>query len=84
MTLVTFRCREKVFADKCNTESVALESVVDAEDLNWLREILQEIMEKTGSKVAENILQDWPAASGDFVKVLDRCQTVIYPALARI
>ena len=84
MTLVTFHCREKVFADKCNKESVALESVVDAEDLNGLRQILQEFMEKTGSKVAENILRDWPAAAGDFVKVSDRCRTVIYPALARI
>ena len=61
--------RPKEFHAKCNKESVALESVVDAEDLNWLQEILKEFQEKTGSKIAEEILHDWPAAAKDFVKV---------------
>ena len=67
--LFFFFFRPKQFHAKCNKESIALESVVDAEDLNWLQEILKEFQEKTGSKVAEEILHDWPAAAKDFVKV---------------
>ena len=58
-----------MFPAKCNKESVALEPVVDAVDLKWLQEILREFVEKTGSKVAESILSDWPVAVKDFVKV---------------
>ena len=64
-----FNNRAKDFNAKCNKESVAIESVVDAEDLNWLQEILKEFVDKTGSKIAEEILHDWPAATKDFVKV---------------
>lgn len=61
--------RDRVFPAKCNTDSVALEPVVEADDLKWLQDILREFVEKTGSKVAENILKDWPASVKDFVKV---------------
>ena len=65
----TLLFRGKVFPAKCNRESVALDPVVDAEDIIWLQEILQEFKQKTGSKIAESILQTWPAGAKDFVKV---------------
>ncbi len=50
-------------------EMVALEPVEEAEDIVWLQDILTEFQAKTGSKVAENILVDWPASAKEFVKV---------------
>ncbi len=50
---------------------VELEPVVKDIDITWLQQILREFQEKTGSEVAEEILQNWPESCKDFVKVCD-------------
>ena len=40
-----------------------------AEDLNWLRDTLQDFVVKTGSALAQRLLSDWPASAKLFVKV---------------
>lgn len=44
--------REKLFRERCNLEMIALEEVVDKEDVDWLHDILTEFVEKTGSTLA--------------------------------
>ena len=48
---------------------VALEEVTMTDDVNWLQEILQDFVNRTGSEVAAKILQEWPSSAKDFVKV---------------
>ena len=60
-----------MFAAKCNQDSVALESVVDKSDLQWLQDTLKEFADRTGSQVAFGLLAEWPEAANKFVKVVD-------------
>ena len=62
-------CREKTFHSKCNQETVALEDVTDPTDQQWLHDTLQDFVKKTGSEKAQSILDSWPQACADFVKV---------------
>lgn len=48
---------------------MSLEEVVDPIDVQWLQETLQDYVDKTGSEVAQKLLEDWPKACVDFVKV---------------
>lgn len=61
--------REKLFRERCNLEMIALEEVVDKEDVDWLHDILTEFVEKTGSTLAKSVLEDWPASTSLFFKV---------------
>ena len=61
--------REKLFDQRCNHESVEVLPVDGAYDLNWLRDILLEFVTKTGSELAQHLLDDWPASAKLFVKV---------------
>ena len=47
-------------------------SVQSADDLTWLQNTLQDFAKRTGSKIAETLLSDWPASAKDFLKVLFR------------
>lgn len=38
-------------------------------DLQYVHELLVEFKEKTGSIIAAELLSDWPASTGKFVKV---------------
>lgn len=58
-----------VFPPKCNKESVQLYKVVEDEDLVFLKNILTDFNEKTGSEVAKKILDDWPLSTASFIKV---------------
>jgi len=58
------------FATRCNMEMVGLEALEEHEDLDLVQGLLERHFEYTGSTVAENILRDWPAQSGKFVKVM--------------
>ncbi|XP_067951479.1 uncharacterized protein [Watersipora subatra] len=60
------------FASKCNKETVDLDPVEEEEDLILLRGLLQEFKERTGSKVACRLLQQWPDAASRFIKVFPR------------
>jgi glutamate synthase domain-containing protein 3 len=54
----------------CNTETFELESVEVAEDISELRTLIENHQKYTGSKVAEQILNNWDAELGNFVKVM--------------
>lgn len=41
----------------------------DESDLKYVRELLIEFKEKTGSIIAAELLNDWPASTSKFVKV---------------
>ncbi|MDP9284468.1 MAG: glutamate synthase large subunit [Actinomycetota bacterium] len=55
------------FAERCNTQLVALEGLDDA-DAGEVRELLLEHVERTGSPVAQALLDDWSPLR--FVKVI--------------
>jgi len=58
------------FADLCNTEMVALESVSDDEHDRELKTLVEKHFQYTGSNVAERLLADWRNASRRFVMVM--------------
>lgn len=41
----------------------------EQKDLDYVKELLVEFKEKTGSVIAENLIENWPAAAEKFVKV---------------
>ena len=57
------------FRERCNTDMVSLEPVADAEDVDALRELIEEHQRYTGSGPAERVLADWNAYLPKFVKV---------------
>ncbi|XP_053398015.1 uncharacterized protein LOC123552518 isoform X2 [Mercenaria mercenaria] len=57
------------FADKCNQETVALESLELSEDIGVVQDILREFVEKTDSVIAQHILDNWQEERKYFVKV---------------
>ena len=61
---------ENSFPADCNMEMVVLEKVEDAEDIAELQGLIEEHAERTGSTVAAEVLDNWSAALGKFVKVM--------------
>lgn len=61
--------KEKLFHQRCNTESVSLDPLVDEEDLNFVFDLLSEFQIKTGSEVATYIINHWNSEQHDFIKV---------------
>jgi glutamate synthase (NADPH/NADH) large chain len=59
------------FASRLNPEMVDLDPL-DAEDLEWLRDRIDQHGTETGSSVAERILQNWDLEAGLFVKVMPK------------
>ncbi|KAK7486587.1 hypothetical protein BaRGS_00022112, partial [Batillaria attramentaria] len=57
------------FDQLCNQESVALERLEEMEDVNFVHDLLEEFQQKTGSKVALGILDNWAETKQKFVKV---------------
>ena len=57
------------FASRCNFELVGFDDK-DAQDERTLFELITEHERRTGSTVAAQLLADWPAALGRFVKVM--------------
>jgi glutamate synthase (NADPH/NADH) large chain len=58
------------FARRCNLGSVAVEPVVEPEDIDLLLNLLQRHAEFTGSCVAERLLEDRGEIAGRFAKVM--------------
>ena len=56
-------------SQKCNKETVDLDPVEHDDDLTLLHDLLSEFKDRTGSQVAERLLNEWPAAAARFVKV---------------
>ncbi len=67
--------------DHINQDMVGLEDL-DADDAIWLKGILTEHAEATGSDVALELLADWPAALPRFCKVMPRDYRRVLDAIA--
>jgi glutamate synthase (NADPH/NADH) large chain len=61
---------EQVFPSRCNGEMVALEGVVESEDVQELRSLIENHFRYTDSAVAKRLLDDFDAQLGNFVKVM--------------
>lgn len=57
------------FKSKCNLEMVELLPLELDEDLKYVKGLLKEFQEKTGSLIAEELLKTWPAPASKFIKV---------------
>ncbi|XP_076386960.1 uncharacterized protein LOC100882019 isoform X2 [Megachile rotundata] len=57
------------FKSKCNPEMVELLPLNKPEDIAFVKQLLEEFVEKTGSLIAESLLQLWPEPTTRFVKV---------------
>jgi len=62
---------ENTFSDYCNRELVEFDPMED-EDKIMLKELIGNHYEFTGSTVAKDLLEDWNATLGKFVKVMPR------------
>ncbi len=60
-----------VFPRRCNTDLVALEEP-GADDLDHVRRLVTEHAERTGSTLAQGLLEDWAERSARFVKVMPK------------
>ena len=63
---------ERIFTKLCNMETVDLEALNQKEDLETVRNLLQEFVDKTGSERAQNILDEWPESCRNFHKVFPK------------
>lgn len=54
---------------KCNPEMVELLPLDQAEDIDYVKQLLEEFVEKTESLIAQDLLQIWPEPTTRFVKV---------------
>ena len=61
---------EKAFPSRCNGEMVALEGVIDSEDVTELRTLMENHHRYTDSTVAKSLLDNWDDQLGNFVKVM--------------
>ncbi len=57
------------FASRCNTEMVTLERLMDGDEIAAVRALLEEHVERTGSKKAARLLATWTNSLAQFVKV---------------
>jgi len=60
------------FAKRCNREMVDLETLVDADEIDFLQDIIMKHVALTGSPSAERLLADWAALQRRMVKVMPR------------
>jgi len=60
----------QLFDTHCNLEMVDIESVVDSEDQNFLRETILKHIEYTNSTVAKDLIKNWEESLPLFVKVM--------------
>jgi glutamate synthase (NADPH/NADH) large chain/glutamate synthase (ferredoxin) len=61
-----------VFRDRCNLEMVDLVPVEDYKDIGLLSNLVNRHVLYTGSKIGDEIVNDFPTALGRFVKVFPR------------
>jgi glutamate synthase (NADPH) large chain len=57
------------FSDHCNPEMVTLERLTDADEVSTLRALVEEHVQRTGSKKGQRLLANWGVSLGQFVKV---------------
>lgn len=64
-------CHVLIISRKCNMEMVELLPLEKKEDLAYVAQLLKEFNEKTGSKIARDLLAQWPKPASQFIKVLN-------------
>lgn len=57
------------FPDRCNMGLVALDTIDTPENMDEVYGYIQEHVDMTGSKVGQDILNNWESCAGSFVKV---------------
>ncbi|XP_012539553.2 putative glutamate synthase [NADPH] isoform X1 [Monomorium pharaonis] len=57
------------FKSKCNPEMVELLPLNKPEEIAYVKQLLEEFIEKTGSLIAQDLLATWPEPTTRFVKV---------------
>jgi glutamate synthase (NADPH/NADH) large chain len=62
--------RERRFRDRCNTDMVELESLVDESDIWLVYGLVENHLRHTGSAVARRVLDHWAHLVPQFVKVM--------------
>ena len=62
--------RNKTFAPLCNMGMVELESLVEDEDIDEVKTLIENHLKYTGSDVAKQALENWDQAVKQFVKVM--------------
>ncbi len=72
------------FANRCNFEMVDLERLEDPAEIEEVRALIQNHVEYTASPVGQAVLADWPAAAGQFAKVMPRDYKRMVEAFARV
>jgi glutamate synthase (ferredoxin) len=60
------------FGKRCNREMVDLETLSDADDIDFLQVAIMKHVTLTGSRYAEHLLSDWAALQRRIVKVMPR------------
>ena len=68
---------------RCNRELVDLEDVVDPDDVEELRNLVEQHLNQTKSNIARKVLDDWPDFLPKFVKVMPRDYRLALERLAR-
>jgi glutamate synthase (NADPH/NADH) large chain len=61
---------ERTFSSRCNMGMVELHGLTDQEETNQVHALLVRHHQYTGSEVAQRLLDNWPACTEKFVKVL--------------
>jgi glutamate synthase (NADPH/NADH) len=64
--------RKNVFESQCNTATLDLEKLESEEDVCYVKGLISEFMERTGSQLAKKILNEWSISQGRFVKVFPK------------
>ncbi|KAH0945164.1 hypothetical protein HN011_004136 [Eciton burchellii] len=57
------------FKSKCNPEMVELLPLNKLDEISYVKQLLEEFIEKTGSLIAQDLLATWPEPTTRFVKV---------------
>ena len=61
---------QNTFLANCNLGMVELEDLIDEDDIQELLALVERHAQYTGSKIAQELLEDWPNAIRQFVKVM--------------
>jgi len=58
------------FKERCNLEMVALEELLENDDITELKNLVEKHQESTGSEIARRLLGNWTISLTKFVKVM--------------
>ena len=70
------------FARRCNREMVDLETLVEADEISLLQDLIVRHVQLTGSAYVEGLLRDWAGLQRRIVKVMPRAFKKVLAELA--